>query len=513
MIRRSDKAGEGTLPERGVAGLAPESPATGVDVLDAGEAGGLLIRGAAGRTIGYVAGIAIGLLAVPLMIRELGVERYGYFITASSVVLLIYAVTEAGLTALGVREYATAHDSLRQPMLRNLLGLRLALTTIGVAVAASALALTGAHSAIVWGTLILGFGLLLGAAQQTYQVVLLGELRLGSVTLLELLRGSILTAATLVVVVSHGSLDAFFWASVAATGVMTVTTVAVVRRRVALLPSFDRAVWKALLRETLPFGLSYVIGLVYFRIGVILMSYISTAEETGYYAAAFRIVEVVAFAPWLLISSAFPILARAARDDRHRFSYAIKRIFEVSVILGPWMALSIGIVAPFAVSVVAGQDFDPSISVLRVLGVAQFTGFLAVSGVYAMLSLKRYRALLIANSLALIMAIVGTVILAPPFGALGAAIATVAADGTLAIACFVVLARIPWLRLSLAIVPKSALSLVAGLIPALVFSFHPLVAFGLSSLAYFVVAHALGAIPTEVIQAFRERRRSAASDA
>jgi len=82
MTRRSDEAGEGTLHVSGGAGLAAESPPSPVNVLDTGAAAGLLIRGAAGRTIGYVAGLVIGLLAVPLMIRELGVERYGYFITA-----------------------------------------------------------------------------------------------------------------------------------------------------------------------------------------------------------------------------------------------------------------------------------------------------------------------------------------------------------------------------------------------------------------------------------------------
>jgi O-antigen/teichoic acid export membrane protein len=511
MTRRGDEADEGTLHESGVAGRAPESPANAVDVLDTGAAAGLLIRGAAGRTIGYVAGLAIGLLAVPLMIRELGVERYGYFITASSVVLLIYAVTEAGLTALGVREYATTGESERRFVLRNLLGLRLVLTIAGVTIASSVLAVTGANAAIVWGTLILGLGLLLTAAQQSYQVVLLGQLRLGLVMMLELLRQSTAAAATLVVVVAHGSLNAFFWASVLASGVITAATVAMLRREGTLRPSFALTKWKDLLRETLPFALSSAITLVYFRIAVVLMSYVATAEETGYYAAAFRIVEVVAIAPWLLISSAFPILARAVRDDRDRFSYAIQRIFEVSVILGPWMALSIGILAPFAVSVVAGPGFEPSIAVLRILGVAHMTGFLAVSGIYAMLSLKRYRALLIANSFALIIAIVGTAILGPRFGAQGAAVATVAADGTLAIACLVVLARTPGLRPRLAVVPKAALSLIAGLILALVLPVHPLVIFVFSSFAYFVVAQALRAIPTEVIQAFRRRRGSAAS--
>ncbi len=504
--RRHEAVGEGEVIVPSAAGLAGESVASPEDVLDGGAAAGMVIRGGAGRAIGYVAGLAIGLVAVPLMIRELGVDRYGYFITATSVALLLYGVTEAGLTALGVREYATVRESDRQPLLRNLLGLRLALTTGGVIVAGAGLALTGARAPVVWGTLILGLGLLFVAVQQTYTVVLLAQLRLGWVTLLELLRQSTAAAATLVVVVTHGSLNAFFWANALASAAMTVATVVLLRRVDTLRPSFDRAIWKTLLRETLPFAISSVIALVYFRVAVVLMSYIASAEETGYYAAAFRIVEVIAIGPWLLISSAFPILARAARDDRDRFSYAIQRVFEISVILGPWMALSIGVLAPFAIAVVTGAGFAPSVGVLRILGVAHVTGFLAVSGLYAMLSLKRYRPLLVANMLAVSVAVIGTVLLAAPFGARGAAAATVAADATLAIACLVVLARMPGLRPKLTIVPKVALAFVAGLIPPLVVPVHPLLLFVLSSLSYFLVAQATRAIPHEVIQAFRQRR-------
>ena len=50
------------------------------------------------------------------------------------------------------------------------------------------------------------------------------------------------------------------------------------------------------------------------------MSYVSTDEETGYFSAAFRIVEVVGVIPWLLVSAGFPILARAARDDDERLA-------------------------------------------------------------------------------------------------------------------------------------------------------------------------------------------------
>ena len=59
------------------------------------------------------------------------------------------------------------------------------------------------------------------------------------------------------------------------------------------------------------------------------MSLVSTAVETGYFSASFRIVEVLIAVPAMLVTAAFPILARAARDDAARLRYALQKLFEV----------------------------------------------------------------------------------------------------------------------------------------------------------------------------------------
>ena len=132
-----------------------------------------------------------------------------------------------------------------------------------------------------------------------------------------------------------------------------------------LLPTFHVGLWRRILVATLPYALAAAVGLIYFRIAVVLMSYVSTDEETGIFSAAFRIVEVVGVLPWMLVSAGFPILARAARDDEARLGYALQKIFEVATVLGAFIALGLAIAAPFAIEVVAGKDFNASVPVLR----------------------------------------------------------------------------------------------------------------------------------------------------
>jgi O-antigen/teichoic acid export membrane protein len=485
----------------------PPSPrlegAPAANVLDSGAAAGQAIRGGLLRTGGHGLGIVLSLVSVPFMIRHLGVVDYGYYITVTAILILIQGFTEAGLTNLGVREFAVLHGDARDALLRNLLGLRLALTLAGVALFAVIAVLTGAEHLIVVGTIISGVGLLFAVTQQSHAIALTGTLRLGWVTVMDLLRQGSLSIIVLALVVVHAGLVAFYWANVLATGLMMGATFLLLRRERLLGPAFHLATWRALLRETLPFALAVAVGTIYTRVAVILMSYVASDIETGLYSAALRIIDVGVLVPSLLLTSTFPIIARAARTDPARLRHGLQRQFEVAVVVGTWMALTLGIAAPFAVEVVAGPDFTDSVPVLRILSVSLLTGFVVGASLLAMLALRRYKEILVANLIAAIVAVTATLVLAPRFGAVGGAWATVGAEALLAVTCLLMLARTELTRPRLGVVPKVLAGVAAALLPALLVPAHPLVLVVLATACYWAVLFALRAVPPEAVHALR----------
>jgi O-antigen/teichoic acid export membrane protein len=476
------------------------------DVLDTGEAGGRAIRGGALFTASYVVGLLLSLASAPFMIRHLGVVDYGYYVAVSAIIFIIGGFTEAGLTNLGIREYSQLRAEEREAFLRDLVGLRLALTTAGVLVAIALTAATGSPSVVVAGVAIAGLGLLVQLTQQTYSVPLTVQLRMGWISILGVMRQVTLSGLFIALVLLNAGLIAFFWANVVMGVVAVSMTIVLIRGTAPLLPRFHAASWKRILRQTLPYALAAAVGLIYFRIAVVLMSYVSTDEETGIFSAAFRIVEVVGVLPWLLVSAGFPILARAARDDEQRLGYALQKIFEVAVVLGVFLGLGLAVAAPLAIEVVAGKAFDASVPVLRLQAAGLVTSFLMVTWTYALLSLKLYRPLLIANAAAAVVAIVATVLLAPPFGAEGAAIATVMAEAILALFSLAGLRRHrPALTPDLAVVPKVIAAFAVALAVALLVPAPVLVLSVLAGGAYGVVVLLLGAVPPEAIAALRRR--------
>jgi O-antigen/teichoic acid export membrane protein len=476
------------------------------DILDTGRAGGMAIRGGALRVLGYGAALLLSLVSVPFMTRHLGVADYGHYITVSSIIFIIGGLTEAGLTNLGTREYSVLETGEREQFLRNLTGLRFVLTATGVALATLLTWVTGAETVVVQGTLITGVGLMLTLTQQTYAIPLAARLKLGSVTALELVKQGLLTGTILALVALGAGLIPFFVASVVSGLGVLIVTVLLLRGQVPMRPAVSRAAWRRIIADVLPYAVAVAVGLIYFRIAVILMSYVSTDYQTGIYSTAFRIVEAVGVIPWLVVSAGFPILSRAARDDEGRLRYALQRLFEVSTIVGVLIALAIGLGASFAIGVIAGlPEFEDSVPVLRVQGIALVTAFLVATWSFALLSLRAHRELLICNAVAAVVAVVGTLMLAPTLDAMGAAIATLGAEAALAVGYMIALhRRHPTLSPELRIIPKIVLAAAVGISAALLPT-PALIDAVIGAIAFVAVLAALRAIPPELYHALRGR--------
>jgi O-antigen/teichoic acid export membrane protein len=206
-------------------------------------------------------------------------------------------------------------------------------------------------------------------------------------------------------------------------------TYVLVRGRMDLRASLRWAQVWPLLRDTIPYTAAVALNVVYFRVTILVMSLQASNAQTSYFATSFRVVEVLLGIPALVIGSAYPILARAERDDDDRFDYAMKRILE----LGVWMAMCTTAGAKVAIDVIGGSDFAPSVDVLRIQGLTLAATGVSVAAGYGLLTLRRYRAMLVMNAVALVVTIVLTLILVPAMGAQGAALATVLTETVLAI--------------------------------------------------------------------------------
>jgi O-antigen/teichoic acid export membrane protein len=474
-------------------------------VLDEPEAGGKAIRGAALRGGGFIAAALLSAISAPLLVRHLGVVDFGRYTTVVSLIAIVGGLTEGGLGAIGTREYAVLEGAARDRLMRNLLGMRIVLTAIGGLGAVLFAQLAGYGPELVAGTAVAAVALLITVVQGTYAVPQYATLVLGRQVAAELARQAFLVALIALLVLLGASIVPFLAAQIPPVIALLVATVIMIRGQMPLVPQFDVRYWRGLLRDTLPVAASSAIQTIYFRSVIIIMSLIATGTETGLFSTSYRVMEVLSGFPGLLIGTAFPILARAATGDRDRLAHGFGRLVDVAAIGGVWMVASTIIGAEVIMAAIGGAEAEPAVPVLRLQAITLMEAFYGAALGFALLSMRLHAQLMWSNGAALVVIVSGAFLLVPPYGAVGAAIATLAGEAVQGVMYTIFVLRSPHrLRLPVSVPAKVLVAALAGVAVAFL-PVPDLVRVVLFSAVYFGVLGALGALPRELLDALRRR--------
>ncbi len=171
------------------------------------------------------------------------------------------------------------------------------------------------------------------------------------------------------------------------------------------------------------------------------------------------------------------------------------------MILGVAAVLATLAGAKFIIAVVAGPTFVGSAPVLQILGVAMLASFLTAGWGFALISIKRYRGLLLANGAALVVSCVLTLTLASTHGARGAAIATLCGEVTLSAGSLLALLRgHPEYRPALGVAGKVALAAAPGLAIVIALNLTSFVSLVLALVLYGLLILLTKAAPRELLE-------------
>ncbi len=394
------------------------------------DVGARVVRGGAQRTAGFVLTNLLTAAGAILLLRHLGVEDFGRFGTVMALLAIVQGISDAGLSMTGARELALIDDpARRRALLSHVLGLRIALSGAGVACAVAFAALAGYGHELVLGTLIAGGGVFLVSVQGAMLLPLAIELRNGTITLNEVLRQAVLVGGFALLVLLGAGLLPFFAASLVAGVVLVLATPALLAREHLVLPAWRAGELRSLAAVGLPVAVASLLGVLYFRVLVVLMSLLSDDPlQVGYYVTSTRVVELVVGLPVLLISVVMPVMTVAARDDRARLDYAAARLTEVMALGGVLSALVIGIGAEPLVKLLGGTEYGPAAHILQIQAVVLVTVFVTAAWSPTLLGMGRVRDLAAVTAVGLIAVVVAGLALIPGHDAEGAAIAAVVAD-------------------------------------------------------------------------------------
>jgi O-antigen/teichoic acid export membrane protein len=472
------------------------------DVLRSSEAGGRVIRGSAARVIANVAGIVLGLATATLLLRHLGVEDSGRYVTVLSLVGIAVSVVDTGLNVTASSELALREPGSRRALVANILAQRLLIAPVALLLLVVFALIAGYPSEMVAGTALAGTGVLIVAVADAVLVPLTVQLRNAGLAFVDFLRQVVTLAGVALLVALGAHLTPFFAVQVVVGVAVVAVTPFLIGIDGLVWPRFDRDDQRTLLRRALPVAAALALGQVYFRLVIVLMSLISSPEQTGYFGGSLRAMEAMIVLPVLVAGVALPLLTAAARDDLARLRYAIEGLSEGAVIAGVLVVLVTVRAAEPVMAVIGGEAFRPSGAVLQIQVAALL--FIALYQIWtvSLIALGRQRELILTNALGLLGVAIFAAALVPPLGAKGGAAASVLGDAVLA-------GLIYWrlhqstgrVTVSLGFLARVAAAAAAAVVALALTGIPDLVAATLAGVLFLGVGWLIGMVPKELREA------------
>jgi len=328
-------------------------------------------------------------VVVILVIRSTGVNGYGQFTALVVYATIVGMVVDLGLRPLFTRDVARDRRLLT-PYLNSILSLKVVLLLPALAILAGALALgLPALTPYVWPAFaLLAASSFANQLRATFYAI--GRLRYEAISIVG--ESIVLLLAATLMVLLRLPWWSFLWAYALSYTFTTVyaAVVAVTRLGHTFRFDLDSRRLAALGRQSLPFGLTFVISTLYFRIDVPILQAFAGFAAVGLYSAAYKFVDAIAFIPQAMMDPVFPALATLSHRDPDELAAAALKSLKMLAAVGlPLSAAFIVLAAPIIDFTI--PRFGAAVPVLRVLGVGAFLLFANNAFIYTLNAMGRQR--------------------------------------------------------------------------------------------------------------------------
>jgi O-antigen/teichoic acid export membrane protein len=187
----------------------------------------------------------------------------------------------------------------------------------------------------------------------------------------------------------------------------------------------DVPVWRAALRRSFPYALLGVIGLVYFRMDSLLLTWMKGTEATGIYTASYRLLDAVTDVPGVIVAAMFPTLSRLHVESKPKLKRAYLGALGTLALLGLPVLVGLLLFARPLILLLYGEEYAASVVVLQLLAVAVYLIFIDTANTMVLYAGENLRPVVLLSLVTMSANILLCLALIPPYAERGAALATI----------------------------------------------------------------------------------------
>ena len=192
--------------------------------------------------------------------------------------------------------------------------------------------------------------------------------------------------------------------------------------------SVDFSCWKKTIKESFPFWLTIIFVSFYVRIDTVMLGYMKDYASTGWYNAAYRIIDVFVRILFLPIIAVFPALSKFHKTSIDKTKLIYEKSFYYMIVLSMPIVAGLVILSRRIILAVYGNQFANSVIALQILAFALFFTSLNYLMGYLLNSIDKQKLFTITTGTATALNILLNLILIPMYGYIGAGITTVISE-------------------------------------------------------------------------------------
>lgn len=456
------------------------------------------------QTVGRGVVMVIGALSVGILTRYLGAAQYGELSLIFVYLQLFATVADMGLFTIAVREMSR-DESRIQEIVGNTLSLRSLLSVVIMLVAILVAWLLPFTPSVQIGIVIAAFSQIFGLLNSSLVTVFQTKLRMDYATLADIVGRLVAFAATVAVVMADGGFYAVVATSAFGSLVCLLVSLWFSRRYVKFRFYRDTKLWKKMFRESLPLGAAIVVGSLYFRVDLLLISFFRSAVEVGVYGVIYKVLDIVNALPMFFTNAVFPIMIKRLDESNEAGHVLLQKAFEALIILGVGIASGGLVTAPFVMRLIGGEEFVFGADALRISLFAMVLTFLSLffGSLYVAKNKQMFSFKL--GMFGLVLNTVLNVVFIPLYGLTGAATVTLVTE----IIIVIIFARgIPkLLGTNVSLAPLGKIAAAGGLmvLAMLPLAHWPVIAGIVGSVVYVALLFVFKIIREDVIKELRPR--------
>lgn len=373
------------------------------------------------QIVGKIISTLLGLFTFSLMMRYLGVEKFGWYITAISFLQFIGIMTDFGTIVVTAQMLSEPFHN-QNKLFKNLFTFRFLTALIFFTFAPLIGFLFPYPPEVKLAIIVASLSFFTTELTQVFVGLFQTKLKMHIYAATEVISKILLTFGVWLCIQLKTDFLSIITIIVITTLIQTILIWYKAHQEIEIGFAFDVKIWKNIIVKMWPIALSIIFNVVYLKGDVVLLSIYSSQTTVGLYGGAYRILDVITQSAMMIMGTIMPLLAFAwSRQQKHEFKKHYQQAFDIMMLFAiPMMFGTITLAQPI-INFIADASYAESAKILPILAIAVFGVFLGAVFGHTAVAIDRQKETLwiyISNA---IITLIGYLIFIPKYEMYGAA--------------------------------------------------------------------------------------------